>query len=124
MAKQNLKNRLEKQVTAWGQIAPQQQFAGYSLEDFQGVVAQIVTVDDELRQLTALAKAATKRRAENRLVAKKASVRILLAMKSHPDHGPDSALVKASGFVTESERRSGLTRKGAGDRAEIKEQTA
>ena len=39
------------------------------------------------------------------------TVKIIAAVKIHPDYGDDHPLVDAMGFVRDSERKSGLTRK-------------
>ncbi len=50
---------------------------------------------------------------------------IARGVEGHPDHGDDSPLYRAMGFVPFSERRSGLTRKSAdGDAPGVKETAA
>lgn len=106
-----LSSRLAKQAAAWKELAPDDQFAGMGLAAFEAVLSKGSQVQKEVNHLTALLRAALKRRREYEREAMAVSKRVALAMKSHPAHGEDSPLVRASGFVTESERRSGLTRK-------------
>lgn len=78
------------------------------LTDFQSEIEALRASREELLR----AQVQLKVRAGAQRKAMKASKEIAMAMKVHPGHGGDSEIVRASGFVVESERRSGLTRKG------------
>jgi uncharacterized protein YPO0396 len=106
-----LLTRLQRQAAAWEELASTHEFAGLNLAGFQGEIQEFQVARERLIAAQTAIKAATK---FARMAAKQAmqvSKRVALGMKSHPEHGDDSELVRASGFVTESERRSGLTRK-------------
>lgn len=113
MTPSKVKRRLERQRTAWSQLANEEQFAGMTLADLDGHLQRIeASLDREIAAEAAL-EAVRKDRDKSLTEAMRDSKRLAMAMKSHPKFGEDSALVKASGFVTESDRRSGLTRKNA-----------
>lgn len=67
---------------------------------------------EELLRTQVQLKAALNVRDTAKRKAMKTSKEIAIAMKVHPAHGGDSEIVRANGFVVDSERRSGLTRKG------------
>lgn len=108
---QKLLTRLNRQAQAWETLASTDEFAGLNLAGFQGEVGKFQAVRERLLAAQTALRGAIK---STRTAAKEAmqiSKRVTHGMKSHPKHGEDSELVRASGFVTESERRSGLTRK-------------
>lgn len=103
--------RLKRQATAWNNLATADEFAGLDLDGFNGAIANFQTAMDDLLAAQTALKGQIKSAREAAKHAMQISKRVALAMKSHPSHGEDSEIVRASGFVTESERRSGLTRK-------------
>lgn len=102
--------RLRKQETAWTELAKEDEFAGMTLEDFRSIVSEVDDAVSHLDKCNALVSAGIKARrdAENR--ARKMSKRLALAIKSHPKHGEDSVLIRASGFKPASEIRSGRSK--------------
>jgi hypothetical protein len=106
-----LLTRLKRQEQAWSELASADEFAGLSLAGFNAEIMKLQAARDRLLAAETALKSALK---GVRIAAKDAmsvSKRVALGMKSHPTHGEDSEVVRASGFITESERRSGLTRK-------------
>ncbi len=107
-----LVTRLERQAKAWAELASEDEFAGMTLETFRTEITKLQVSREELLQAQTQLKGALQAREAAERVAMRSSKRVAMGMKIHPNHGEDSPLVKASGFVTESDRRSGLTRKG------------
>jgi hypothetical protein len=102
-----LLKRLIKQTTAWSEMADQDQFAGMTLADFRGVVSELESAVANMDKINALARAGIKARSDAEKKAMKMSKRLTMAIKSHPNHGEDSQLLRATGFKPESEIRSG-----------------
>jgi len=86
------------------------EFGGKTLDDLREEIDKLKSVSDETIKAKANGTAAIKMRSDAERNAMKLSKHLALAMKSHPAYGEDSVLVHTSGFVTESERRSGLVR--------------
>jgi hypothetical protein len=106
-----LLTRLKRQAQAWESLAASDEFAGLTLAGFQGELAKLQDARQRLLAAKTALSGAVKATRMSEKQAMQTSKRVALGMKSHPNHGEDSELVRASGFVTESERRSGLTRK-------------
>lgn len=114
-----LLTRLNRQAQAWEDLAASDEFAGLDLAEFREEVAGLQAARERLLAAQTALKSAIK---STRMATKRAmgvSKRVALGMKSHPTHGEDSELVRASGFVTTSERSSGLTRKKKAAGAEV-----
>lgn len=99
--------RLRKQEAAWAKLAMDDEFAGMKLEDFRSIVTKVDEAVSYLDKCNALVSAGIKARREIEEHARKMSKRLILAIKSHPKYGEDSALIRASGFKPESEIRNG-----------------
>jgi hypothetical protein len=114
MAKTNryIADRITVFRTAWKELAPQESFAGMTLAGFEAGTALPITLRD---QILGLEKQLEGRKAE-RMTADTAANALLDLMvnsvRGTPQHGPDSSLYRALGYIRKSERRSGLTRKG------------
>lgn len=99
--------RLRKQEAAWAELAMEDEFAGMKLDDFRSIVTEVDEAVSNLDKCNALVSAGIKARREAEERARKMSKRLALAIKSHPKHGEDSVLIRASGFKPESEIRNG-----------------
>lgn len=106
-----LLTRLERQAQAWSDVAPDDEFAGLTLAGFRLEIKALQGSREELVRVYTQAKAAAKARRMAEQKAMRASKHVALSMKSHPAHGDDSPLVRASGFLTEADRKSGLSRR-------------
>ena len=107
--------RIRKRVTqmndAWSQGAPTAVFGGITQPQFDTKIKAAATVDQEIDDMEAA------------LVLKKQfrdglydelnddSVKILAGLKGDPGFGDDHPLLEAMGFVRDSQKKSGLTRK-------------
>ena len=114
MARVNIKDimtRVGKMLEAWRQGAPDAKFMNISRANFQTDYDEIETelqaiADDEaaikMRKVAVAAKAAA---------LQKNSVKVREGVEGDPIYGNDSPLYAARGFIIESLRKSGLTRK-------------
>jgi hypothetical protein len=114
MAKVNVKETMEKAKKmndAWVEGAPDVEFGGVTQKELADDIAD---VDKDIIELDeTLAKADMIRaRIENKVgnVGTK-RVRVGNGVRANPDYGTDSPLYGAMGFVRDSDRASGLTRK-------------
>lgn len=105
--------RLSKQEAAWAELAVEDEFAGMKLDDFRSIVTEVDDAVSNLDKCNALVSAGIKARHEAEERARKMSKRLALAIKSHPKHGEDSVLIRASGFKPESEIRNGRKKASA-----------
>jgi hypothetical protein len=104
--------KIDEVVTAWTTLAPTSEFGGMTLEQFKALIKpsddtrQVISTLDQ--QMTAAINA--RDAADDESLAK---VKLVVnGVVGDPEFGPDSALYEAMGYVRESERKSGLTRKG------------
>ena len=111
MKKRNFK-KLEQVITAWETVAREERFAEMTLEEFKAKAQPLLDVQARLAHLE-------NQVTETMLRLKTASreggtlaTYIVNSVKGHPNHGEDSPLYGAMGYVRRSDRRSGLTRKG------------
>lgn len=114
MAKVNVKEvrlRVIKMNDAWRQGAAGAKFMNISQGDFQTEIAAAATEDQEIADLETQIKMKKVERDAKYDVLNKKSVKVREGVEGDPNFGPDSALYSAMGFIIESLRRSGLTRK-------------
>lgn len=112
--------RLRKQEAAWSSLAKDTEFAGMKLADFQSFVLDLQSSIETLDKYKALVRAAIKTRHDAEKTAMLQSKRLTRAIASHPNHGEDSELLRASGFKAESEIRRGR-RNSAKDNSQAEE---
>lgn len=100
---------------AWQELAPTESFAGKTLAEFMTATE---TPLDLRADILKLEKQLEGKRTERDL-ADAAATRLLElvvnSVRGNPEFGSDSSLYRALGYVRRSERRSGLTRKKAGN---------
>jgi len=99
-------------ISNWTTLAKDASLGGSTLADFQALVqpsldarAKIATIESELKECVQERDAAD---AKSHVEC----IRIVNAIRSDKNFGPNSGLYKALGYVPENERASGLHRKG------------
>ena len=97
----------------WKKQAPDAVFAGKTLADLEAALAASQESGENVSVLALARSAAQKTRDEEQSALNHLLVLVTHGVRSHPDHGEDSALYRSMGFVPKSERRSGLTRRSA-----------
>lgn len=104
---------LEEVLIAITELAPDKNFGGVSLAQYAGQVGE----SKDARQDHINAKIQVKNAEDRRETSDDRGLRmrelIVNGIIGDPDFGPDSALYERCGYVRKSDRRSGLTRKGA-----------
>lgn len=83
-----------------------------TLAEFETTTAALAESQAVLLALEARTSAAIKARDEAEKLARQAIRKVGNGVRSSPAHGEDSRLYRAMGYVPESERHTGLTRKG------------
>ena len=95
----------------WKEQAPEAVFAGKPLVDLETSLAELQQSNVDLKIRDQARSAAVKTR-DDKLKSLAALLRnVVKGVQGHPEHGEDSSLYRAMGFVPFSERRSGLTRR-------------
>ena len=106
-----IRERVNKMNNAWAQGAPTAVFNGISQSAFNTKVQAAGGADREIDEIEA--QLAIKKRDRDGLYddLNTDSVKIRDGIEGHPDFGKDHPILEPMGFVRESERRTGLTRK-------------
>ena len=106
---------LEVLASGWEKYAINETFSGYTLEQLQALIQalrELLAVMDALK-LNYRGKIAARQTMGTELGDIR--LRIVNCIRGHENFGEDSEFYRFLGFVTKSERKSGLTRKKAGD---------
>lgn len=98
---------------AWREIAPEANFAGMTLAEFETQTAPLAQSLARLQALDAQYSAELMARAEADTIARETMRLVANAVRGEPSYGEDSRLYRAMGYVPLSQRQSGLTRKGS-----------
>lgn len=106
-----IKERVTRMNDGWAEGAPTVAFSGVEQTEFADDIAAAAAIDKRLADLYAQEEMirAEQETAYSNLNAK--SVRVANGVRGDQNYGPDSPLYGAMGFVRNSERASGLTRK-------------
>jgi len=102
--------RINNVTFAWEQLAPGESFAGMTLLQFKNRVKASLDARTSIRSLEGQLASAQNDRADADAESNRVIALVVHAVKGNPDHGEDSALYEAMGYVRKSERRSGLRR--------------
>jgi hypothetical protein len=95
----------------WKEQAPAALFAGKTLAELETAIAAVDGANEDLKIKEQARSAAVKMRDEKVKSLAELLRTVVRGVQGHPDHGEDSPLYRAMGFVPFSERRSGLTRR-------------
>jgi hypothetical protein len=108
------KTRANAIVTAWGSLAKDDLFAGYTLAQFQQLQADAQGKSDALKSLDAGYTDAMMQRDAAHDTLNTAMLNVVDGVKGNTaKYGANSSLYKAMGYVPRDERASGLTRKAS-----------
>lgn len=102
---------LNNVLIPWKETATDVVFSGLKSDQFESEVKKSLDIRIEIANLEAELESKKKRRDEIDTDNYQIAQRIVSSVAGHQDFGKDSGLYKAMGFVTTSERKSGLTRK-------------
>lgn len=102
--------RREQFISAWREHAPEATFANRSLAQFEAETAESAEVRERIKTAqTQLAGLIGERRNAD-LAMNDLMILIAHAVRGNPDHGENSALYRALGYMPKNERKSGLKR--------------
>jgi len=110
-SKELITTRIARFEKAWTELAAESSFGGMTLEQFIAGTRASFEERQTIQVLEMLRSAAIGRRNAADAVSREKIELMVNGVRSDPDHGPDSPLYRALGYVPKSERRSGLTRK-------------
>jgi hypothetical protein len=114
MKKPNIKEIKEQCATmssGWGEGAPDVEFNGFKLAEFNAERTAAQAVEDEISDLEAQIKMKKDERDTRYIGLDSKRSKVRSGVAGHKDYGDDSQLYGAMGFVRKSERKSGLTHK-------------
>ncbi len=104
-------DRLRRSIDGWERLNPDKSFGGMTLAQFKAAVEPSFSVRREIDETDTHLKSlqADREHADDASLSK---LRLVVnGILADPDLGPDSALYEALGYVRDSDRKSGLTRK-------------
>ena len=97
----------------WKEQAPDSVFGGKSLADFEAALTALKQANEDVK-IRNEARSAALRIRDQKLEELTPLMRLIVkGVQAHPDHGENSPLYRAMGFVPFNERGSGLTRRGS-----------
>ena len=102
--------KVRRLITAWEEHAAGTSFGGYTLAQFKAKVKPSLDKRDEVAAAERAAQSARDQRDNADAESQAACALVVNGIKADPDHGEDSALYGALGYVRRSERKSGLKR--------------
>lgn len=107
----DIEEKLDRCINAWRTLTPGKTFGGMTLAQFEEACAPSraarTTIDELQDRLT---QALANRDAADENTARKMQL-VVNGVLADPNEGPDSALYEAFGYVRQSERKTGLTRR-------------
>ena len=115
-AQTEIAEKLDRAVRAWETLAPEKSFGGMTLSGFKTKVQESLDARQALRAATDQLLVAQNARTDTDGKTLQALLLVVNAIKGDPEHGDDSSLYEACGYVRKSERKSGLSRRKQEDR--------
>ncbi len=110
-APKEIAEKLQRAVRAWENLAPADSFGGMTLAEFKGKVQEALDIRDAIQLATDQLMVAQNARSDTDRKTMDALLLVVNAIKGNPDHGENSSLYEACGYVRKSERKSGLSRR-------------
>ena len=96
---------------SWAENAKEETFSGMNLAQFKVLARTSLTARERLDTILRDRRAGIARREAADSKTREYIKMVVHAVLADPDHGPNSALYHAMGYITDDERASGLTRK-------------
>lgn len=108
--KTEIAEKLDRAVRAWETLAPDKSYGGMTLPEFKAKVQESLDARQALRAAVDRLMVAQNARTNTDAQTLQALLLVVNAIKGDPDHGDDSSLYEACGYIRKSERKSGLRR--------------
>ena len=105
---------------AWEEIAKDTTFADMTLTQFKNKVKPSVDYRTEIATLELQLIAARYNRDLADIVSNQECLLVVGSVKTHREHGENSALYKTMGYVPKDERKNGLVRQSTNEQPSIK----
>jgi hypothetical protein len=109
----DIEEKMDRMLNAWAALAPAKTFGGMTLAQFQAVVQTSKDARQHLDDLEEQRRQAIADRDDADEVFNEKAKLVVNGVRADPTEGPDSALYAGLGYTTDSDRKSGLTRKGS-----------
>ena len=103
-------DRLTKTAAAWDEHASDSTFAGHTRAQYIAKVKPSLDARARISELRLQLAAAIVERDNADVTSNEVTLQVSNSVKGDPNHGEDSALYDALGYVRKSARKSGLTR--------------
>jgi hypothetical protein len=100
-------------LNAWETLAADQTLAGLTLAQFKAAIQPALDASGKVTSLTTERLDTRKTLDDSATSAHDTALLIVNGVKVHPEHGEDSPLYAAMGYVRKSDRKSGLSRKSS-----------
>jgi hypothetical protein len=110
----SIRERVNRMSNGWAQGAANVAFRGITQTGFQAEIDAAAAADQEIVDMETQLRMKKTNRDERYKALNEKSVKIRDGVEGHDDFGPDHPIMEAMGFVRESDRKSGLTRKKGG----------
>ena len=110
----NIAVRVQMITDAWESLAADATFAGMTLTQFRNRVKPSLDLRDELAVMDSQRTAKVEQRDDADRASLQVAQMVVNAVKGDPNYGPDHPLLQSMGYVRQSARWSGLTRKSNG----------
>jgi hypothetical protein len=104
-------NDLDNLLRAWKAHAPDKKFGGMTLDEFKAKVLPSLDSHEAVKTAAGQRRDAQTQRTDSDVEAMKVQKLVINAIKGDPEFGDDSALYQACGYIRQSEKKSGLSRK-------------
>ncbi len=104
-------NKANQVASAWETLAPTKTFGGMTLEQFKAKTKPSFDLRGQIGVLENQSIDLATRCAVADATSNEAALLAVNAVKGDPEHGENSALYAAMGYVRKSDRQSGLARK-------------
>ena len=101
---------LKELIAAWERLSPGDTYAGLTLADFKAAVQESFTTRAHLAELRLDFHQWLLRRALADEVSSGKYQQVILGIRCHPTQGNNSPMLRATGYIIELERASGLSR--------------
>ena len=97
-------------LEAWAHLAPDETFAGMTVEQYRAKIAASIEVREQIKSLQQQLRALGVKRCQADTESHELTSYVVASVLGTPGHGSDSPLYHAMGYVTDSRRASGLVR--------------
>jgi len=108
----NIEEWLTTVTESWAEYAKEETFSGMNLAQFKVLTETSLTEREQLDTILRDRRAGIARREAADSKTREYIKMVVHSVLADPDHGPNSALYHAMGYITDNERASGLTRQG------------